>query len=230
LVPQHLASQSRHGHLNCSGTAADGQQKLVGPPAQPGGHSRHESPWHCSWSSVNWMLTLVPGACLMPLCHPLNVPGAGQAARFIEPMLLPRTDKLSERTDWQYEVNDGYRTLTINTSGSISGAAMTRTSKGAIPAWPGALASLPHETVIDGEVAAFDSGGKQVFSLLQNSGGPPLSGSGRVCPQDIAVRRPLKCPYRTEGKTPWSQIAYVSPLGATARKSGRANVVTPSPP
>jgi len=33
-----------------------------------------------------------------------------------------------------------------------------------------ALAGLPDETVIDGDVVALDSGGKPVFSLLQNGG------------------------------------------------------------
>ena len=36
------------------------------------------------------------------LCHPLNVPG--DKARFVEPMLLLRTDNLPEGPGWQYEV------------------------------------------------------------------------------------------------------------------------------
>jgi len=53
------------------------------------------------------------------LCHPLNVPGGGQTARFIEPMLLLRTEKLPEGAGWQYEVKfDGYRALAIKCGGS----------------------------------------------------------------------------------------------------------------
>src|SRR5262249_1180161 len=42
-------------------------------------------------------------------------------------------------------------------------------------------------------------------------------------PEDVRFQRPL-------GKTPRSQIEYVRPLGAAARRSGTANVATPSPP
>jgi hypothetical protein len=42
------------------------------------------------------------------------VPSAGRTARFIEPMLLLRTDKLPEGDGWLYEVKfDGYRALAI---------------------------------------------------------------------------------------------------------------------
>jgi hypothetical protein len=44
------------------------------------------------------------GRLLLPLCHPLIVPSGERTARFIEPMLLLRTDKLPEGDGWLYEV------------------------------------------------------------------------------------------------------------------------------
>jgi hypothetical protein len=62
------------------------------------------------------MITLRPplvlGACFSAVVSFLSVPGAGQTARFIEPMLLLRTDKLPQGAGWRYEVLiklDGYR-------------------------------------------------------------------------------------------------------------------------
>ena len=41
-------------------------------------------------------------------------------AKFIEPMLLLRTEKLSEGGNWIYEINfDGYRAITFKTRGKI---------------------------------------------------------------------------------------------------------------
>lgn len=85
-------------------------------------------------------------------------------------MLLLRTDKLPEGVGWQYEVKlDGYRALAIKTGGRVQ--LRSRNDKDFTRRYPGivaALASLPDETVIDGEVVALDAGGKPVFSLLQN--------------------------------------------------------------
>jgi len=42
-------------------------------------------------------------------------------ARFIQPMLLLRTEKLPEGPDWLYELKyDGYRALAIKTGGTSS--------------------------------------------------------------------------------------------------------------
>jgi bifunctional non-homologous end joining protein LigD len=106
---------------------------------------------------------------VLPLCHPLIVP-AERPARFIEPMLLLRTDKLPEGDGWKYEVKfDGYRALAIKTGGQVR--LRSRNDKDFTKRYPGvvaALSGLPDETVIDGEVVALDADGKPVFSLLQN--------------------------------------------------------------
>jgi ATP-dependent DNA ligase len=45
-----------------------------------------------------------------------------EAAAFVEPMLLLRTEKLPEGGDWLYELKfDGYRALAIKTGGKGPG-------------------------------------------------------------------------------------------------------------
>jgi DNA ligase D-like protein (predicted ligase) len=104
------------------------------------------------------------------MCHPLIVPSAERTARFIEPMLLLRTDKLPEGDGWLYEVKfDGYRALAIKSGGQVR--LRSRNDKDFTKRYPGvvaALSGLQDETVIDGEIVALDASGKPVFSLLQN--------------------------------------------------------------
>src|SRR5216684_5926052 len=86
-------------------------------------------------------------------------------ATFIEPMLLLPTGALPEAAEWLYELKlDGYRALAFNSAGrvhlrsrndndfSVRYSAIVR-----------ALASLPCETVIDGEVVALDESGRPSF-------------------------------------------------------------------
>ncbi len=93
-------------------------------------------------------------------------------ARFIEPMLLLRTEKLPTGPDWLVELKlDGYRALAVKSGGkvqlrsrndndfSLRYASITR-----------ALRSIPDETVLDGEVVALDPEGRPSFNLLQNYG------------------------------------------------------------
>lgn len=99
-------------------------------------------------------------------------------ARFIEPMLLLRTEKLPEGPQWLRELKlDGYRSLAFKTGGKVY--LRSRNDKDFSVRYPGvvkALASMPDETVIDGEVVALDHDGRPSFNSLQNYGssGAPL--------------------------------------------------------
>ena len=93
--------------------------------------------------------------------------------RFIDPMLLLRTDSLPNDGDrWEYQLKfDGYRAIAFKTGGKIHlrsrndndfSVRYSNVVKG--------LAKLPDETVIDGEVIALDEDGRPSFNILQNYG------------------------------------------------------------
>jgi DNA ligase D-like protein (predicted ligase) len=91
---------------------------------------------------------------------------------FIEPMLLLRTEKLPEGPDWAYEIKlDGYRALAFKTGGKLE--LRSRNDNDFALRYPSiakALASLPDDTAVDGEIVALDAEGKPSFNALQNCG------------------------------------------------------------
>lgn len=93
-------------------------------------------------------------------------------AAFIEPMLLFRAGALPEAAEWLYELKlDGYRALAINSGGSVQLRSRNDNDFSVrYPAILRALAPLPSETVIDGEVVALDESGRPSFNILQNYG------------------------------------------------------------
>jgi DNA ligase D-like protein (predicted ligase) len=95
------------------------------------------------------------------------------SARFIEPMLLLRTEALPKDAErWEYQLKlDGYRAIAFKTRGRVH--LRSRNDKDFSVRYAGVvngLARLPDETVIDGEVVAFDEDGRPSFTALQNQG------------------------------------------------------------
>jgi bifunctional non-homologous end joining protein LigD len=93
-------------------------------------------------------------------------------ARFIEPMLLLRTDMLpDDAARWEYELKfDGYRAIAFKTGGRLE--LRSRHNNDFATRYPAVLrglARMPDETVIDGEIVAIDDAGHPSFNALQNS-------------------------------------------------------------
>jgi bifunctional non-homologous end joining protein LigD len=119
-------------------------------------------------------------------------------------MLLLRTRALPEAAEWLYELKlDGYRALAINSAGRVQ--LRSRNDNDFSVRYPSivrALAPLPSETVIDGEVVAVDEAGRPSFNILQNLGSskapilyyvfdvPVLAGRG-VMGMPLSARRDL---------------------------------------
>jgi bifunctional non-homologous end joining protein LigD len=79
-------------------------------------------------------------------------------ARFIEPMLLLRTEKLPDGDEWCYEIKfDGYRALAIKTASTVHLRSRNDNDFNARYLHiVNALSPMPDDTVIDGEIVALD--------------------------------------------------------------------------
>src|SRR3954453_11062482 len=97
------------------------------------------------------------------------------SARFIEPMLLLRTESLPSGGQWLYELKlDGYRAIGFRRNRDVS--LRSRNDNDFTVRYPAvvkALAKLPDNTVVDGEIVAFDHEGRPSFNALQNFGSAP---------------------------------------------------------
>ncbi len=97
-----------------------------------------------------------------------------EKARFVAPMLLLRSETLPDDPDrWAYQLKfDGYRAVAYKTGGRIS--LRSRNNNDFTLRHPDivrALAKIPDETVIDGELVALDENGRPSFHALQNFAG-----------------------------------------------------------
>jgi DNA ligase D-like protein (predicted ligase) len=101
-------------------------------------------------------------------------------AGFVPPMLLLRTEALpNDASRWSYELKlDGYRAIAFRSAGGVQ--LRSRNDNDFTRRYPSiveGLRGLPADTVIDGEVVAFDPDGRPSFNLLQNyaAGSAPLA-------------------------------------------------------
>jgi DNA ligase D-like protein (predicted ligase) len=94
-------------------------------------------------------------------------------------MLLLKTEQLpDDASRWLYELKlDGYRAIAFKTEKRLHLRSRNDNDFAArYPAIMAGLNNLPADTVVDGEIVAFDPGGRPSFNLLQNfSGETPIA-------------------------------------------------------
>src|SRR5437868_3386602 len=90
---------------------------------------------------------------------------------FVASMLFATADDLPKGRTWHYEIKlDGYRAIALKTAMGVKLLSRRNNSlNDRFPKIVEALASLPDETLLDGEVVALDEHGRGSFSLLQHS-------------------------------------------------------------
>jgi bifunctional non-homologous end joining protein LigD len=91
-------------------------------------------------------------------------------ATFKEPMECLAVPKLPDGTNWLFEIKlDGYRAIAVKSSGKLNLFSRRRNSfNRQYSLIFEALADLPDNTVIDGEVVALNESGRPDFNLLQH--------------------------------------------------------------
>jgi len=91
-------------------------------------------------------------------------------ATFKEPMECLAVPKLPDGSNWLFEIKlDGYRAIAVKSSGKLNLFSRRRNSFNTQYSLVfEALADLPDNTVIDGEVVALDESGRPDFNLLQH--------------------------------------------------------------
>jgi DNA ligase D-like protein (predicted ligase) len=91
-------------------------------------------------------------------------------ATFIEPMECLAVPKLPDTSQWIYEIKlDGYRAVAVKSAGQLNLFSRRRNSfNRQYPLILEALAELPDNTVVDGEVVALNESGLPDFNLLQH--------------------------------------------------------------
>jgi ATP-dependent DNA ligase len=102
-----------------------------------------------------------------------------RTATFIEPMECLAVAKLPEGSQWLYEIKlDGYRAIAVKADDDVQ--LLSRRKKSfnrQFATVAAALAGLPENTVVDGEIVALDDEGRPKFNLLQHS----RSSASRIC-------------------------------------------------